>query len=65
MAKEKGTCLHYHFEGAGGCDLGKECSYWHLCQTCPQWMRKPGSGIPRPDLRRQKLDRARKKERWD
>ena len=32
--KERGLCIHYQFEGEGGCDLGKKCEFWGHCQTC-------------------------------
>ena len=60
MAKERGVCIHYKYEGC--CDLGKDCEFWGHCQTCPTWKKKPGSLPPRPDTRRKKLDKARKRD---
>ena len=62
MAKDRGTCIHYKFEGKGGCDLNKKCEYWGHCQTCPTWKRKPGAKPPRTDNRRAKADKIQKKE---
>ena len=62
MAKERGVCIHYQHEGAGGCDLGKECEFWGHCQTCKTWKKKPGSKPARTDRRKEKLDKAKRKE---
>lgn len=60
MAKERGVCIHYKYEGC--CDLGKDCKFWGHCQTCQSWKKKPGAGPARPNLKRKKLERARQKE---
>ena len=65
MSHDRGVCIHYKFEGEGGCDLGKECKFWGHCQTCKTWKRKPGAKPPRVDTRRQKMERINRKERWD
>ena len=65
MARDRGVCIHYQFEGEGGCDLGKKCEFWGHCQTCQSWKRKPGAKPPRVDTRRQKAERIMRKERWD
>ena len=46
MAHDRGVCIHYKFEGEGGCDLGKKCEFWGHCQTCKSWKRKPGAKPP-------------------
>lgn len=62
MAKERGVCIHYVNEG--NCDLGKDCAFWGHCQTCPTWKRKPGAKPARPDVRRKKLDKARRRDEY-
>lgn len=62
MAHERGLCIHYQYEGC--CDLGKECSFWGHCQTCPTWKQKPGAGPARLDFRRKKMDKARRKDEY-
>lgn len=65
MSHDRGVCIHYKFEGKGGCDLGKKCKFWGHCQTCKTWKRKSGAKPPRVDTRRQKMERINRKERWD
>ena len=63
MAKDRGLCIHYLNEG--NCDLGKECSFWGHCQTCPTWKRKPGVKPARVDNRRKKAEKIMRKEKYD
>lgn len=46
------------------CDLGKEGTFRHQCQTCKTYKKKPGGKPARTDNRRQKLDRIQRKERY-
>ena len=63
MAKTREiVCIHYVNKGT--CDLGKAAEFYGLCQTCPQYKKKPGSKPARVDTRRRKLDKANKKERY-
>lgn len=54
--------IHYICEG--NCDLGKEGTFRHQCQTCKTYKKKPGGKPARADNRRQKLDRIQRKERY-
>lgn len=61
MAKTREIqCIHYICEG--NCDLGKEGTFRHQCQTCKTYKKKPGGKPARTDNRRQKLDRIQRKE---
>lgn len=63
MAKTREIqCIHYICEG--NCDLGKEGTFRHQCQTCKTYKKKPGGKLARTDNRRQKLDRIQRKERY-
>ena len=65
MAKERVIqCIHYVNEGV--CDLGKKkCRFWKEMQTCPTYKKKPGALPARTDNRKQKMERIRKKEKFD
>lgn len=63
MAKDRTVCTHYLYEG--GCALGKDSEFWGLCQTCPSWCKKPGAKPARVDNRKKKLERIKRKEKWD
>ena len=64
MAKTREiVCIHYI--NKGNCDLGKCAEFYGLCQTCPQYKKKPGAKPARTDTRKQKLERISKKERYD
>ena len=57
-------CIHYVCEGS--CDLGKkECRFWKEMQICPTYKKKPGALPARTDNRRQKIERMRRKEKFD
>ena len=63
MAKTREIqCVHYVCEG--NCDLGKDGTFRHQCQTCKTYKKKPGGKPARTDNRRQKLDRIQRKERY-
>lgn len=63
MAKDK-VILCAYYCSAGVCALGKkECHIWREMQTCPSYKKKPHSIPIRKDNRKQKLDRARRKDR--
>jgi hypothetical protein len=57
------VCEHYVNEGT--CDLGKEGTFWHHCQTCGSYKKKAGAKPARTDNRKQKLDRIRRREDKD
>lgn len=63
MATERTIqCIHYLHEGS--CDLGKKkCRFWKEMQTCPTYKKKPGALPARTDNRRQKIEKARRKEK--
>ena len=64
MAKTREiVCIHYISKG--NCDLGKNAKFYGLCQTCPQYRKRPGSKPARVDNRKKKLDKIRKKEEKD
>ena len=64
MAKTREiVCTHYISKG--DCDLGKDAEFYGLCQTCPQYRKRPGSKPARVDNRKKKLDKIRKKEEKD
>ena len=64
MAKTREiVCIHYISKG--DCDLGKDAEFYGLCQTCPQYRKRPGSKPARVDNRKKKLDKIRKKEEKD
>ena len=61
MAKTREiVCVHYI--NKGNCDLGKNAEFYGLCQTCPQYRKRPGSKPARVDNRKKKLDKIRRKE---
>ena len=63
MAKTREiVCIHYVNKGT--CDLGKEASFYGLCQTCSQYKKKPGAKPNRINTKRQKIEKALRKERW-
>lgn len=64
MAKDREiVCIHYLCEGK--CDLGKDGTFNRKCQTCKTYKKKPGAKPRRVDLRQQKMERIRKKDKWD
>ena len=63
MAKTREiVCIHY--QNKGSCDLGKDAEFYGLCQTCPQYRKKPGAKPARVNNRRKKLEDAKKKESY-
>ena len=61
MAKDREIiCVHYISKG--NCNLGKDAEFYGLCQTCPQYKKKPGAKPGRTDNRKKKLERINKKE---
>lgn len=62
MAKDRQTpCKHYICEG--NCAKGREGSHNHYCQRCSKY--EPRAHIKHENLKKQKLDRIRKTERYD
>lgn len=57
------ACIHYKAEGV--CDLGKDACFRGLCQTCPVYSSLRHGRPARKDTRRQRADRARRKEKFD
>lgn len=63
MAKTREIqCVHYVCEG--NCDLGKDGTFRHQCQTCKTYKKKTGGKPARKDNRRQKMERIQRKERY-
>ena len=64
MAKTREVaCIHYRNEG--NCALGKDGTFRKKCQTCKTYKALPGGSVARPNLKRKKLETARKKDlRW-
>ena len=61
MAKTKEiVCIHYIAHGQ--CDLGKDASFYGICQHCNAYKKKPGAKPARVDNRRKKIDRIIEKE---
>ena len=61
MAKTREqACIHYVCEH--NCDLGKDATFYGLCQTCATYKAKKGSAPARTDNRRKKLDKILKRE---
>lgn len=54
------VCMHYI--NKGNCDLGKKAEFHGLCQTCPQYKKKPRAKPARVDNRKKKLERIDKRE---
>lgn len=64
MAKTREIpCIHY--QCAHSCDLGKDAVFYGLCQTCPQYKKKPGAKPARVDNRKKKMEKINKRERYD
>lgn len=57
------ACVHYKAEGV--CDLGKDGTFRGHCQTCPSYSPLRHGRPARVDTRKQRAERARRKERWD
>lgn len=56
------VCIHY--ENEHNCKIGREGTFYHYCQTCGEYKKKPGSKAAREDTRRERLKRAEKRERY-
>lgn len=54
-------CIHYICEG--NCDLGKEGTFRHQCQTCKSYKKKIGGTPARKDTRGQRRTRLDSRER--
>lgn len=64
MAKTKEiVCIHYI--NKGNCDLGKDAEMYGLCQTCPQYKKKPGSKPARVNTKKKKLEKIKRKESYE
>ena len=64
MAKTREiVCIHYICNGK--CDLGKEAEFYGLCQTCPSYSPLRHGKPARTDTRKQRAERARRKEKFD
>ena len=64
MAKTREIpCIHYKCKGE--CDLGKKAEFYGLCQTCPSYSPLRHGKPARIDTRKQRIERARKKEKFD
>ena len=56
-------CIHYVCEH--NCDLGKDACFYGLCQTCPTYSSLRHGRPARVDTRKQRAERARRKEKFD
>ena len=64
MAKTREiACVHYLCEG--NCDLGKDGTFRGHCQICPSYSPLRHGKPARIDTRRQRAERARRKEKFD
>ena len=64
MAKTREVqCVHYINEG--NCALGKKGNFYGCCQTCSSYSKKHGCRANRKDTRRERLERIRRKEKYD
>ena len=64
MAKTREiACVHYICEGQ--CALDKDATFYGHCQTCKTYRKVAGGKPARLDLRKKKLDKIVKKEKWD
>ena len=57
------ACIHYINEG--NCALGKDATFRGHCQTCKTYSPLRHGRPARTDTRRQRAERARKKEKFD
>lgn len=57
------ACIHYKYHGC--CDLGKNADFYGHCQTCPTYSPLRHGRPAREDTRRQRAERARRKEKFD
>ena len=57
------ACIHYKCHGE--CDLGKEADFYGHCQTCKTYSPLRHGRPARVDTRRQRAERARRKEKFD
>ena len=57
------ACIHYVCEG--NCDLGKDARFRGHCQICPTYSPLRHGRPARTDTRRQRVERARRKEKFD
>ena len=57
------ACIHYKCENS--CDLGREGTFYHQCQTCKSYSPLRHGKPARIDTRRQRAERAKRKEKFD
>lgn len=65
MARDREiACIHYKAEKE--CDLGKDGTFRDYCQTCQTYKKLPGGLPARPNLKKEKLNKAKADRRnWD
>lgn len=63
MKNREIACLHYKAEGV--CDLGKEGTFYAACQHCKNYSPLPHGRPARVNTKRQRLERIRRKEKFD
>lgn len=64
MAKTRErACQFYICEGQ--CSKGREGTFYGKCQTCDKYNPLPGSKPNRIDMRRKKMEKILKKEKFD
>lgn len=57
------ACKHYAAEGQ--CKLGKEGTFYKACQHCRVYSPLPHGRPARVNIKRQRLERIRRKEKFD
>ena len=61
MAKDRNTvCEFYNYEG--GCSKGREGTFKKYCQTCQIYKAKKGAIPARKNLKREKMEEAKKRD---
>lgn len=62
MAKDREIPCKF-YECKHSCTLGKDADFYGLCQTCPSYIKRPGSKPARIDTRKSKIERIEKRKR--
>jgi hypothetical protein len=57
------ACQYYMYEG--GCSKGRKGTFYKSCQTCKKYVAVKGGEPARKNLKRQKIQAARKRDSYD
>lgn len=61
MAKDREImCIYYEYEGK--CSKGREGTFRKQCQICSKYRPKKGAAPARKNLKREKLEKIRKRD---